>query len=79
MYSALEIEKKDIYFQLQKIHTMQYYVLKLCLGHEDWIGKRTILDIFRLLQVVFKTATEEWKINKNDPKKGYSPVNKKQK
>ncbi|MEI4789841.1 hypothetical protein WAX46_05810 [Bacillus sp. FJAT-53060] len=42
------------------------------------MGERTILDNFKLLQVVFKTATEEWKIIKKDPIKGLPlPVNEK--
>ncbi|UDF15771.1 site-specific integrase [Bacillus pumilus] len=47
-------------------------------GKPGGLGERSILDIFKLLQVVFKTAAEEWKIIKIDPMKGLPlPVNEK--
>ncbi|WP_144470920.1 tyrosine-type recombinase/integrase [Bacillus pumilus] len=39
-------------------------------GKPGGLSGATIQDIFKILQVVFKTATEEWKIIKVDPMKG---------
>nr|WP_325097919.1 hypothetical protein [Bacillus atrophaeus] len=41
-------------------------------GKPGGLGNRTILDVFQTLQAMFKTATEEWKLIKDNPMEGLS-------
>ncbi|MFI8650701.1 tyrosine-type recombinase/integrase [Bacillus velezensis] len=41
-------------------------------GKPGGLGDRTILDVFQTLQAMFKTATEEWKLIKENPMEGLS-------
>ncbi|MEC3613106.1 tyrosine-type recombinase/integrase [Bacillus velezensis] len=41
-------------------------------GKPGGLGDQTIKDIFKILQALFKTATEEWKLIKDDPIEGLS-------
>ncbi|MCY9195992.1 site-specific integrase [Bacillus atrophaeus] len=41
-------------------------------GKPGGLGDQTIKDIFKILQALFKTATEEWKLIKDDPMEGLS-------